>query len=704
MHITKYGVKNSIFNRFVWVVIAILAPLLTSCNSGTEATDAQYYDTLYDHMSRAMATSHDAVYIRQSDSILQHTKSPGAYLYFKHLELKSGYYYETGKLDAARLLMDSCAYVLESANLTEKHPMEYAHVLDARADYAFTDNDLDRAFRYYSKTRNIRLSVHDDTCALSNATYHLGMVSYRQEKYAEAAEFFKEAISEISHCSDHFTKYNRTQEEMNNIALSYTNLKEYDSALKYYTQALAFIDTGAARYTEEPILPVAKDKARGVVYGNMAKILMALGRVDTAEQLLLKSIAINSRPGFENKDAMYSNMQLAELYFQEGKADKAGALLKDLRVALDTFRNPAVNLRWHKLMYEYARRRHDLGNALVYLEKYQVLKDSAQQTIERLKKVDYGGLLKDQETQYQMSMLKKDAQLSKVYLWSTVGVVGVALIIIALVSFSYRRGRTNISKLTGLNLQVNEQKAQLEEAMVQLKESNDDKDRILRIVAHDLRTPINGIMIISDLLMQEEEDPEKRESLGMTITAAQNLLHLTNELLEFSGNARLADKGVLESVNLNELMRQTVGLLMFKAQEKKQIITFNTVPYPVVVDVYKDKISRVLSNLISNALKFSKEGALVKISLIVEEHDAIMKVEDFGIGIPDSMIDHIFEPFTPAKRHGTSGERSYGLGLSICKQIIDAHKGEIWVESKEGQGSIFYVKLHIKEGSRPATV
>lgn len=674
-----------------------------SCNLGAGSSDA-YYDSLYDQLGRALATTHSVAYVQRSDSILQHTKSPGAYLYYKHLELKSAYLYEMGKLDSAKLLMDSCAYVLEGGNLTEKHPMEYAHVLDAKADYAFTDNDLDRAFRYYSKTRNIRLSVQDDTCALSNATYHLGMVSYRQERYAEAADFFKEAIKEISHCEDYFGKYNRIQEEMNNVALSYTHLKQYDSALAYYAMALSFIDTGGARYVKEPIMLVAMDKARGVVYGNMAKIYMVMGQADTAEKLLLKSIAINSRPGYENKDAMFSNMQLAELYFANNKVDKVGPLLQDLRKALDTFRNPPVDLRWHKLMYEYARRRHDLGNALVYLEQYQVLKDSAQATMEHLKKADYGGLLKDQETQYQMTMLKKDAQLSKVYLWSTIGVVGVAFIIIGLVYFSYRRGRTNITQLTGLNQQVNEQKAQLEEAMLQLKESNDDKDRILRIVAHDLRTPINGIMIISDLVMQEEEDPEKRESLQMTIAAAKNLLHLTNELLEFSGNARLADNGVMESANLNELMRQSVGLLMFKAQEKKQIITFNTVPFPVIVDVYKDKISRVLSNLISNALKFSKEGALVKVSLATEGNEAIMKVEDFGIGIPQSMINHIFEPFTPAKRHGTSGERSYGLGLSICKQIIDAHGGKIYVESKEGEGSIFYVRLPIKEGSRPEQV
>lgn len=703
MIINKKSINNILNFRLLWLALTILPCYWISCNGSAGRPDA-YYDSLYDHMNMAMATTHSEEYVRQSDSILQHTKSPGSYLYYKHYELKSSYYYETGKVDSAKLLMDSCAYILESGNLTEKYPMEYAHVLDAKADYAFTDNDLDRAFRYYSKTRNIRLSVQDDTCALSNATYHLGMVSYRQEKYAEAADFFKEAIKEISHCEDHFTRYNRTQEEMNNIALSYTNLKEYDSALRYYSLALAFIDTGGRRYEKDPLLPVAMEKARGVVYGNMAKIFIALGKTDTAEKLLVKSIAINARPGFENKDAMFSNMQLAELYFIDKKVDKAGLLLKELKLALDTFRNPPVNLRWHKLMYEYARMRNDLGNALVYLEKYQVLKDSAQVTIDHLKKVDYGGLLKDQETQYQMTMLKKDAQLSKVYLWSTIGVVGVAFIIIGLVYFSYRRGRTNISQLTGLNQQVNEQKAQLEEAMVQLKESNDEKDRILRIVAHDLRTPINGIMIISDLVMQEEEDPEKRESLQMTIAAAQNLLHLTNELLEFSGNARLADKGVLESTNLNELMRQSVGLLMFKAQEKKQIITFNTVPFPVIVDVYKDKISRVLSNLISNALKFSKEGALVKVTLAVEGDEAIMKVEDFGIGIPESMIGQIFEPFTPAKRHGTSGERSYGLGLSICKQIIDAHGGKLYVESKEGEGSIFYVRLPVKEGSRPEQV
>jgi signal transduction histidine kinase len=146
-------------------------------------------------------------------------------------------------------------------------------------------------------------------------------------------------------------------------------------------------------------------------------------------------------------------------------------------------------------------------------------------------------------------------------------------------------------------------------------------------------------------------------------------------------------------MDLNELAKQTVGLLQFKSSEKKQIIELILAPEPLVVSVYKEKIARVLSNLVSNAIKFSEQNALIKVKLEKKGNAAIISVADNGIGIPKEALPFVFDSFTSAKRHGTAGETSYGLGLSICKQIIATHSGRIWVESAEGTGSTFFIEL-----------
>jgi len=106
-----------------------------------------------------------------------------------------------------------------------------------------------------------------------------------------------------------------------------------------------------------------------------------------------------------------------------------------------------------------------------------------------------------------------------------------------------------------------------------------------------------------------------------------------------------------------------------------------------------DKIDRVVTNLVNNAIKFSNPNSVINISLSREKDEAVIAVKDHGIGIPEDKKDRVFDTFTEAKRKGTSGEQSFGLGLSICKQIIEVHKGKILVESKEGQGSSFFVRL-----------
>jgi len=114
---------------------------------------------------------------------------------------------------------------------------------------------------------------------------------------------------------------------------------------------------------------------------------------------------------------------------------------------------------------------------------------------------------------------------------------------------------------------------------------------------------------------------------------------------------------------------------------------------PEELYISREKIWRVLSNLIGNAIKFSPQGAVISAKITLENDNIQIAVNDHGIGIPDSIKDEIFHMFTEAKRPGTAGEKSFGLGLSISKQIIESHNGEIWFDSDPIKGTTFYVRF-----------
>jgi signal transduction histidine kinase len=106
-----------------------------------------------------------------------------------------------------------------------------------------------------------------------------------------------------------------------------------------------------------------------------------------------------------------------------------------------------------------------------------------------------------------------------------------------------------------------------------------------------------------------------------------------------------------------------------------------------------EKILRVINNLIVNAIKFSPENKSIDVSLRSNSHSALISIKDEGVGIPAEIKDMIFDAFTLAKRTGTSGEQPFGLGLSISRQIVEAHGGRIWFTSEMGQGTTFFVEL-----------
>ncbi len=232
----------------------------------------------------------------------------------------------------------------------------------------------------------------------------------------------------------------------------------------------------------------------------------------------------------------------------------------------------------------------------------------------------------------------------------------------------------------------------LELAYNELSKSKEEKDRILNVVAHDLRSPLNGISGISKMMLSDDNlIDSSKELLKLIEQSAESTLRLISDLMET--NITLLDHYNFQLIDLNKLVNQSLQILVFTAKEKSIILEINITKQNILINADKDKIDRVISNLISNAIKFSKYESIIHVTLNQKEEFAELIVKDNGIGIPYKLQSKVFDLFTTAKRKGTAGEKSFGLGLAICKKIIELHGGQIKLESQEGIGSTFIVKL-----------
>ena len=233
---------------------------------------------------------------------------------------------------------------------------------------------------------------------------------------------------------------------------------------------------------------------------------------------------------------------------------------------------------------------------------------------------------------------------------------------------------------------------ELENANMEFRFAKDQKDRILGTVAHDLRNPISNISGIVKLMQTEELTKEEQQQFFTMIDqASHSALMLINDLLQHNVNS--SNEGRMKTVELNQQLSEWYPSLEFRAREKKIRVNVQYCPenLPVAMDI--DKIERVLANLVTNAVKFSKEHSEIIIHSRKELNFAMITITDYGIGIPKEKQANIFELFSREKRLGTAGEQGFGMGLSICKQIVERHKGSITVESDEGRGTIFSVRL-----------
>jgi len=221
---------------------------------------------------------------------------------------------------------------------------------------------------------------------------------------------------------------------------------------------------------------------------------------------------------------------------------------------------------------------------------------------------------------------------------------------------------------------------------------NKQKDKFFSIIAHDLRGPFNGFLGLSELLANEIDDMDKDEIQFAATNikeSANNLYNLLENLLEWSR----MEQGLItispKENNLGKIVDECVTPLTENAAKKEISIETNIDPNLTVFADYHI-LQSVIRNNLSNALKFTPRNGNVKIQAKEDLESTTISITDNGIGMNANMLENIFKIGVKTNRKGTEDEPSSGLGLILCKEFIEKHNGEIWVESEEGKGTVFH--------------
>lgn len=230
----------------------------------------------------------------------------------------------------------------------------------------------------------------------------------------------------------------------------------------------------------------------------------------------------------------------------------------------------------------------------------------------------------------------------------------------------------------------------------QLKKADKLKDQFLANTSHELRTPLHGIMNIAQTVVTKEKEKMNERSvkdMELLITISRRMSHMLGDLLDV---ARLQEHRIVlhqEPLKVQSVVPGVIAMLKFMIEGKPIVLNMNiaqSMP-PVMAD--EKRLVQILYNLLHNALKYTEEGT-ISVSAETRDRLAVIHVSDTGVGINKETQERIFLPYEQGS-YGISDGRGIGLGLSICKQLVELHGGTLTVRSKPGKGSVFSFELQL---------
>jgi signal transduction histidine kinase/ActR/RegA family two-component response regulator len=509
------------------------------------------------------------------------------------------------------------------------------------------NNNLEEAYEYLTAAHQIYVQLGDNLWQIKTLN-NLALVLWKREKFGEAKQKFHEIIDRIDQ-----EKNLANQEKLKELRLvSYFNLGLMHYETMAQEKALAYF------YHADSLLPmmaVRMDSLRKLqISVRLAQSYLELGDLDNAWKYVQRGNSLGLNKGAE--DQMLRLMEVEKsIFLARGEWDKMASKNRE---------------------YE------NLKNTYFDVEKQkEILSLNKKFEVER----------KNQERKVLEKELERQKLLRILLALALIFISTVSLILIA--SLRARRKA---------NLILQAQKEALQDAIIHAEKASSAKDEFLSMMSHEIRTPMNGVIGMTNILLEESPRPRQLESLNILKSSANHLLALINDILDYNkiGTQNLK----LELVNFN--LKETVDVLCkaLTPESKSKGLDFSWNFDPNLSEfVIGDsvRISQVLNNLISNAIKFTDNG---KVEVAVSQ-TALGKyrfaVTDTGIGIAGEHQRLIFERFKQISHESNQKYGGTGLGLTISKKLVEMMGGILQLESQVGNGSSFFFTLDLAKGTEP---
>ncbi|HEX4880517.1 MAG TPA: PAS domain S-box protein [Limnobacter sp.] len=251
---------------------------------------------------------------------------------------------------------------------------------------------------------------------------------------------------------------------------------------------------------------------------------------------------------------------------------------------------------------------------------------------------------------------------------------------------------TNITDFKAQQRELERMNLELTERTSQAEAANKAKGAFLANMSHEIRTPMNAIMGLLQLMEDTALQPEQRDYLGKIGSAADVLLNVLNDILDISRVEANKLELSMGRFLLDQLLGKTTDLFAYRAEEKGvQLYCTKDPGCPVSFEGDRLRLAQILNNLLSNALKFTEKGHIhLQVKVIDGGTQLQFSVKDTGIGMTNAQCEQLFKPFSQVDESSSRRFGGAGLGLSICKSLVELMGGRIWVESAAGQGSTFH--------------
>lgn len=583
--------------------------------------------------------------------------------------------YETVALQIALATKDSTEIGLSHSNI---------------GNYYHEMGDYDESYYYLTRAHTILRQgnvTHDDSILINITLHNVGRVLKELGQYETALQHLKLSQQRSIALGD-LEGNPYALDEIGDVML---RMENYDSALIYLHQALA---ETRALIQENPETIVSELQAKSLI--KIASIYMLTGDHDRALAYYDSTYNLHR---ITNNQFGIAEVELGRgsLFLNDRDFDKAEEYIYKSLTLAKANNARILEIKCYTKLSRLWELRGEFKKSLEYFKLYKAADDSLFSTEMQQKifrdQIRFATETKDIQIDSltKMEELRK-SELKKQELIRNVLVVVVALTVILLFTV-YRSGQRR-KRINTLLLQHQEE---IKKRSVELEQLNQVKDKFFSIISHDLRSPINALAGILDLLekgaINNTELPATIKELRTRFNHTQTLL---NNLLDWT--LVQMDKMNLKPtvINLQKLVEENINL-MGSMQTKKLNFTNNVSPEAFAF-ADNNTINLVIRNLISNALKFTHEGGSITISTEEKENEWVISVADNGIGMSPEIKEMLFDKINPYSTRGTANEKGTGLGLILCKEFIEKNNGQIWVESQEGQGSTFWFSLPKSKG------